>query len=145
MYLKRGRFCIGVLCLGVLWCVAGCSQRPPEAFAALLEVSGRVLAEPAIQRPAVVSLRLYSLMGGRPMLIAQSRYTVSLLPLHFTFRPAALQRGGGAYWLRSELRWLDSTEVQARSWQSVTVDETVLVHLCRLPCHTKGLSFDGQQ
>lgn len=144
MHLKRGRFFIGVLGLGALLCVAGCSQRLPEATAAVQGISGRVLAQPAIQQPAVVSLRLYALIDGRPMLIAQSRYTISLLPLQFTFRPAPLQLGRGALWLRSELRWLNSTVVQARSWQPVTVGETVWVHLCRLPCHPDSLPFDGR-
>lgn len=125
--MKRGRLLLGAIWLGVWLSTAGCSQRPYVADVPLLDIRGKVLVEPLIQRSAQISLRLYTLVDGRPLPIAQARYTISLLPMRFAFRLTPRQQG--PLWLRSELRWRDSAVVQARSWQPVAAGETVLVHL----------------
>lgn len=129
MDMKCGRLFLRGVWLGIWMFVTGCSQQPYEADAPLFDVRGKVLVERGIQRSAQISLRLYALVDGRPLSIAEARYTVSLLPMHFAFRLASLPQGQGSLWLRSELRWRDSTVVQARSWQSVVAGETVLVRL----------------
>lgn len=132
MQVKCGRLLLRGIWLGAWLFAAGCSQQPYGAYAPLLDVGGKVLVEPGIQRSAQISLRLYTLVDGRPLPIAQARYTVSLLPMHFAFRLASLPQGQGPLWLRSELRWRDSAVVQARSWQPVVAGERVLVRLYTL-------------
>lgn len=133
MSMKCGRLLLRGGWLGIWLFVAGCSQQPYEADAPLFDVRGKVLVERGIQRSALISLRLYTLVDGRPLPIAEAHYTVSLLPMHFAFRLPSLPQGQGALWLRSELRWRDSAVVQGRSWQPVTAGETVLVRLRTLP------------
>ena len=129
MDMKCGRLFLRGVWLGIWLFVTGCSQQPYEADVPLFDVRGKVLVERGIQRSAQISLRLYTLVEGRPLSIAEARYTVNLLPMHFAFRLASLHQGQGSLWLRSELRWRDSTVVQARSWQPVVAGETVLVRL----------------
>lgn len=138
MHVKRGRLLLGGIWLGLCLFATGCSQRPYGADMPPLDVRGKVLVEPVIQRSAQLSLRLYMLVDGRLLPVAQGRYTVSLLPLHFAFKLAPRQQGQGSLWLRSQLRWRDSARVQARSWQPVTVGETVLVQLRVLSGYPPG-------
>lgn len=124
-----------LLC-SVFLAVSGCVNVPPMPVYKI-DVRGQVRTPSPVTRAAHVSLRLYALAKGQPLLIAQARYRVTALPLDFAFQLTPAQVTGDGLLLRSELAWSDGGPVQARSWQPVVPGNDMKVHLGQLPCYPR--------
>ncbi|MFJ2713789.1 YscW family type III secretion system pilotin [Pseudomonas sp. NPDC087346] len=122
-----------LLC-SVFLAVGGCVSVLP-APVNKIDVRGQVRTSSPVTRPAFVSVRLYALIGGQPRLVAQVRYRVTALPLHFAFRLTPVQVAGEGLLLRSELAWSDNGPVQALSWQPAVPGNDMTVRLGQLPCY----------
>lgn len=122
-----------LLC-SVFFAVVGCVSVPP-APANKIDVRGLVRTPSPVTGPAFVSVRLYALTEGQPRLVAQARYRVAALPLHFAFRLTPVQVAGERLLLRSELSWFDNGPVQARSWQPAVPGNDMDVRLRQLSCY----------
>ncbi|MGL5503184.1 MAG: YscW family type III secretion system pilotin, partial [Aeromonas veronii] len=66
-----------------------------------------------------VEVAVLSVIGGRPLQVAATRYEVTMLPLLFDLRLTPLQLAEGEIYLRASLRFMDGTAVQAMSQQKV--------------------------
>ncbi|MFL1499628.1 YscW family type III secretion system pilotin [Pseudomonas sp. O64] len=122
-----------LLC-SVFLAVVGCVSVTPTPVNKI-DVRGLVRTPSPVTRPAFVSVRLYALTEGQPRLVAQARYRVTALPLHFAFRLTPVQVAGEGLLLRSELAWSDNGPVQARSWQPAVPGNDMNVRLGQLSCY----------
>jgi type III secretion system chaperone YscW len=125
---------IRALLCSVFLAVVGCVSVPTTP-ANKIDVRGLVRTPSPVTRPAFVSVRLYALTGGQLRLVAQTRYRVAALPLHFAFRLTPVQVAGEGLLLRSELSWSDNGPVQARSWQPAVHGNDMDVRLGQLSCY----------
>lgn len=124
------------LLFSVFLALGGCVSVPSPP-AKLVDVRGQVRTPSPISQPAYVSVRLYSVIQQQLRLVAQARYRVTALPLHFAFRLMPTQVVGDGLLVRSELAWSDDGAVQSRSWQSVVPGESMNIQLGQLPCYPK--------
>ncbi|MBP3996490.1 YscW family type III secretion system pilotin [Pseudomonas koreensis] len=125
---------IRALLCSVALVVGGCVS-VPSAPVYRMDVRGQVRTPAPITRPAFISVRLYALTEGQLRLIAQARYRVTALPLHFAFRLTPVQVAGERLLLRSELTWFENGPVQSRSWQPAVLGNNINVRLEQLPCY----------
>lgn len=122
-----------LVCCLVCWVLPGCSYRAVDDQ--VYEVTGKVDAGFYIDRPMYLSLRLYSVVDGRRVRIAQQDYQVSNLPLRFTFKLRSAQAIEQGMTLRTALFWSAGGVAQAHSWQSVAVGSEVKADLMPRSCY----------
>ncbi|WP_051586111.1 YscW family type III secretion system pilotin [Pseudomonas sp. PH1b] len=128
---------IKALLCSVFLFLVGCVGVSPALPVQGVNVKGEVRMPSPVTRPAYVTVRLYAQVEGTPRLIAQARYRVAALPVHFAFRLMPQQVVGEGLLLRSQLAWSEEGPVQARSWQPVVTDSNMKVNLGQLPCYPK--------
>ncbi|AMQ42282.1 YscW family type III secretion system pilotin [Aeromonas veronii] len=98
--------------------LTGCVTTP-ELKPSQQQLKGEVHFPQALPRPATVEVVVLSVIGGRPLQVAATRYEVNMLPLLFDLRLTPLQLAEGEIYLRARLRFMDGTAVQAMSQQNV--------------------------
>ncbi|MEV3816048.1 YscW family type III secretion system pilotin [Aeromonas salmonicida] len=108
----------GLLALMLLAILAGCVTTP-EPKPSLQQLKGEVHLPGALPYPATVEVVVLSVIEGRPLQVAATRYEVTMLPLLFDLRLTPLQLAEGEVYLRARLRFMDGTAVQAMSQQKV--------------------------
>ncbi|MCX9131142.1 YscW family type III secretion system pilotin [Aeromonas veronii] len=108
----------GLLALMLSAILAGCVTTP-ELKPSQQQLKGEVHFPQALPRPATVEVAVLSVIGGRPLQVAATRYEVTMLPLLFDLRLTPLQLAEGEIYLRARLRFMDGTAVQAMSQQKV--------------------------
>ncbi|HDO1382998.1 TPA: YscW family type III secretion system pilotin [Aeromonas veronii] len=108
----------GLLLLMLLAMLAGCVTTP-ELKPSQQQLKGEVHFPQALPRPATVEVAVLSVIGGRPLQVAATRYEVTMLPLLFDLRLTPLQLAEGEIYLRARLRFIDGSAVQAMSQQKV--------------------------
>lgn len=102
----------GLLALMLSAMLAGCVTTP-ELKPSQQQLKGEVHFPQALPRPATVEVAVLSMIGGRPLQVAATRYEVTMLPLLFDLRLTPLQLAEGEIYLRARLRFMDGTAVQA--------------------------------
>ena len=108
----------GLLALMLLAILAGCVTTP-ELKPSQQQLKGEVHLSGALPRPATVEVVVLSVIEGRLLQVAATRYEVTMLPLLFDLRLTPLQLAEGEVYLRARLRFMDGTAVQAMSQQKV--------------------------
>ncbi|WP_033138613.1 YscW family type III secretion system pilotin [Aeromonas finlandensis] len=108
----------GLLALMLLIALAGCVTTP-ERRPSMQQLKGEVHFPGALPRPAMVEVAVLSVIEGRPLQVAATRYEVTMLPLLFDLRLTPLQLATGEIYVRTRLRFIDGTAVQAMSQQKV--------------------------
>ncbi|MCF3098580.1 type III secretion system chaperone YscW [Aeromonas australiensis] len=107
-----------LLALMLLAMLAGCVTTP--ALKPLQQqLKGEVHFPHALSRPAMVEVAVLSVIGGRPLQVATTRYEVTMLPLLFDVRLTPLQLAEGNIYIRATLRFMDSSVIQAINQQKV--------------------------
>ena len=108
----------GLLALILLATLAGCVTTP-ERKPSLQQLKGEVHFAETLPRPATVEVAVLSVIEGRPLQVAATRYEVSMLPLMFDLRLTPLQLAEGELYLRTRLRFMDGAAVQAMNQQKI--------------------------
>jgi len=108
----------GLLALMLLAMLAGCVTTP-ELKPSQQQLRGEVHFPQALPRPATVEVAVFSVIEGRPLQVAATRYEVTMLPLLFDLRLTPLQLAEGDLYVSARLRFIDGSAVQAISQQKV--------------------------
>ncbi|MGY3852629.1 YscW family type III secretion system pilotin [Aeromonas aquatilis] len=108
----------GLLALILLATLAGCVTTP-ERKPSLQQLKGEVHFAETLPRPAMVEVAVLSVIEGRPLQVAATRYEVSMLPLMFDLRLTPLQLAEGELYLRTRLRFIDGSAIQAMNQQKI--------------------------
>ena len=127
----------GLLLLMLLAMLAGCVTTP-ELKPSQQQLKGEVHFPQALPRPATVEVAVLSVIGGRLLQVAATRYEVTMLPLLFVLRLTPLQRAEGEIYLRARLRFMDISAVQAMSQQKVFKffnDKKMIIQLQPKACY----------
>jgi type III secretion system chaperone YscW len=95
-------------------CVTTPAMKPP-----LLQLKGEVQLAGVLPRPAIVEVAVLSVVKGRPLQVAATQYEVAILPLMFDVRLTPLQLAEGNIYIRTRLRFIDSSVIQATHQQKV--------------------------
>lgn len=104
--------------LALLTSLYGCVTTPvPPPVAKTLQ--GEVHLDGVLPRPAIVEVAVMSVVGGRALQVAATRYEVTMLPLTFAMRLTPLQWGMGELYVRTRLRFVGNAAVQASAQQKV--------------------------
>ncbi|WCH23622.1 YscW family type III secretion system pilotin [Aeromonas salmonicida] len=106
------------LLLCVLLTLGGCvttTIAPPMSQI----LKGEVHLNEALPHPATVEVTVLSQMEGRPLQVASIRYEVTMLPLVFDMRLTPLQWGKGELYVRTRLRFVGNSAIQATGLQKV--------------------------
>ena len=116
-------------------CVVTPMTKPPST-----QLRGEVRLVGALPRPAKVEVALLSAIDGHSLLVAATEYEVTVLPLIFDLRLAPLQLAEGNIYVRTRLRFIDNTVVQATHQQKVFKtfnDESIVINLKPRPCYPR--------
>ncbi|QNF17757.1 type III secretion system chaperone YscW [Aeromonas jandaei] len=127
----------GLLLLMLLTMLAGCVTTP-ELKPSQQQLKGEVHFSQALPRPATVEVAVLSVIGGRLLQVAATRYEVTMLPLLFDLRLTPLQLAEGEIYLRARLRFMDGSAVQAMSQQKVFKffnDKKMIIQLQPKACY----------
>ncbi|ASI21584.1 TPA: YscW family type III secretion system pilotin [Aeromonas salmonicida] len=127
----------GLLALMLSAMLAGCVTTP-ELKPSQQQLKGEVHFPQALPRSATVEVAVLSVIGGRPLQVAATRYEVTMLPLLFDLRLTPLQLAEGEIYLRARLRFMDGTAVQAMSQQKVFKifnDKKMVIQLQQKACY----------
>jgi len=89
------------------------------ALVLLTALSGCVTTPVFKPAPARVEVTVLSVIDGRPLAVAATEYDVTMLPLVFELRLTPLQMAEGDLYLRTRLRFIGSSAVQASHQQKV--------------------------
>ncbi|MEL1218359.1 YscW family type III secretion system pilotin [Aeromonas hydrophila] len=106
------------LALVLLAALSGCVTTPVFK-PALTQVKGEVRLAGRLPFPARVEVTVLSVIDGRPLAVAATEYDVTMLPLVFELRLTPLQMAEGDLYLRTRLRFIGSSAVQASHQQKV--------------------------
>lgn len=101
----------------LLTMLAGCVATPVVPPSPPLK--GEVRLAGPLPRPARVEVVVLSMMDGRPLPVATTEYEVRVLPLMFDLRLAPLQLAEGNIYVRTRLRFIGNSVVQAVHQQEV--------------------------
>ncbi|WP_421237547.1 YscW family type III secretion system pilotin [Aeromonas jandaei] len=101
-------------------------------------LTGEVHLNADLPRPATVEVTVLSVMEGRPLQVASTRYELTMLPLVFDMRLTPLQWGEGELYVRTRLRFIGNDAIQATAQQKVfkiLKSRPLVISLQPRPCY----------
>lgn len=117
--------------------LGGCVATPVVTLPSS-QLRGEVRLVGPLPRPARVEVVVLSMMDGRPLPVAATEYEVTVLPLMFDLRLAPLQLAEGQIYVRTRLRFIGNSAVQAAHQQEVFKafnGELVVINLKPRSCY----------
>ncbi len=104
------RLLLVILSLAVL----GCSTTPKQDIEpAAYQVEGWVSIPKPLFKTAEVELTIFSVVRGKPLKVARQEFSVSILPLAYSFSISPSSYGEGQLFLQAKMKWPNQQAVQA--------------------------------
>lgn len=121
----------------LLTLLGGCVTTPVVTLPSS-QLRGEVRLVGPLPRPARVEVVVLSMMDGRLLPVAATEYEVTVLPLMFDLRLTPLQLAEGKIYVRTRLRFIGSSAVQAVHQEEVFKafnGESVVINLKPRSCY----------